>query len=835
MIFSVILEAMTDAALDHDEALLRGVLTGDAGAIQETIFERVPGLLQHIFVTASTEEQAKAVSVRLVETVQQRAPDLGDPRELHPWLFAVARWVLINSDLENTNGKAQEQPTTAWMDNGSQSNQDVLTADVCEVLNWLDPFDRGIIDLAFARNLPEPLLHRVLGIPCSERDQSALRQFFERANRMVGALVLLRQPNPQCPQLAELRSQYLTSTGISAGQRRKIAEHVDGCDRCRNHRQIMLGADDRLSALARVSRRAGIPVPDALIHTLVGRPSAQNTTGQRRGRERLRWSQRSVWPPQTRLPRRSPDGLWGSSRPVRFAWLPGWPAMLALLIVIGLISGSRFGLSVAGDAVRHGPMPSQSAPTTDRSTDVTRHASIPSQSTPTTGRSKRMSGSAGRLEIGISALDYGSSEVRRRIPIRVVGNGSVTFEVTGAPPWLVATPGHSSMQAGAHGTVDVELIRSGLRPGPFHTVLHIVARTGTGGGDITVSGQISKDLIGQLQVRTTQVDFGRRNSNGNIDLANVGDAPVGYTFVGVPSWLTVLNPSGQLPPKARRTIKVKIDRNHLPDGSFAAVIRVESHDGPGGREIHITGRKDSTGGTAHPIGILDIVTSDVDFDDTGTDRKAQGTITVRNTGDRAVGYRLANKPSWLTSTMPTGTVAAKSTADIPVTLDGRGLPDGPVDGSVTIEATSGRGGGIVALSGFVYTPTGHLVIITTSIDFGSASDDERDDIRAIEIENTGDAPIEFTVNDLPKWININNKTGTLGAGKRTSLIATLDRSSAPAGLIVRTFRIDAANDQGGGTVEVRKGSTDNGPTEPKITDAPPAPASSRTSSPPESS
>jgi len=784
---------MTDMADGRRGELLRGALSGDPVAVSHAILEGLPGLWGHISAMVPAGRRAGAMAAVVRETVRHTPPDLSDPAELEAWIYAVARWVLLRSHIP-----AQvhaEQLVGAPTSPAVPPSHPDLSQEVCEVLNWLDPADRGIIDITFARNMSGRPLDHILGISGAGDERQRLDSFLDRANSMVGALVLLRQSNPACPEMVRLRARYLTDKGVRAGHRRAVCEHVDECGICGPLRAVLLGGTGRLGALSRVSHRTPPPPdPDEIARELAS-PSARRQR-RRAGPGRRRWPH--GWPPCPGLPRWSLDGLWGDRRRFRVPLgLPRQRKLLALAIGIGalVIGGSVAGVMLTGDGDRVDvaaaggsrpggqPGPTQPGPTQPG----------PAQPGPALP--------AGRLTVGVTRLDYGSSGVRRTIPIHNAGVGPVSFEVTGGPSWLATAPRVGTLQAGSGGAVEVELLRAAAPPRPG-TVLHVRAHhgTGTGGGDVTVTGEVGPEPIGQLQVRTEAIDFGAHAVYGQIDVANVGDAPIDYALTDPPGWLRVAGTgrsSGRLAPDAHRIIEVALDRDQLPLGPFAGRVQVRASGGPGGREVRLSGRRDPE---RHPTGVLAVLTDVLDLGSDGT----AGDIVVRNTGDAPVDYAADAVPRGLTLHGAPGTLQLGERRALRVTVTRASLPEGTFLETVRIGARHGDGGGSTTVTARVHHPTGVLSVLTRTVDLGTTGADGTAR-GTIEITNTGDAPAGYRLTHEPSWLTSTAATGTIPANPvaPVRIPITLTRTTLKDGPVSGSVDVEATRGgRGGGHVTV---------------------------------
>jgi RNA polymerase sigma factor (sigma-70 family) len=178
--------------------------------------------------------------------------DLGDPRKLRPWLYAVARnecqlrldgsepGLAEAEDLgDPPDGRYAGAPYAGapYADTGTAADQAELREFVRTALDGLNPAEREVIELDLRHDLQGADLAAVLGVPRNQAHDLAT-QARGRLEKALGALLAARTGRRACPDLDMLLDGW--DGELTPPDRKQIDRHVDQCDVCADRVDRML-------------------------------------------------------------------------------------------------------------------------------------------------------------------------------------------------------------------------------------------------------------------------------------------------------------------------------------------------------------------------------------------------------------------------------------------------------------------------------------------------------------------------------------------------------------------------------------------------------------------
>ena len=205
-------------------------------------------------VTGRPEAAAAVVAGAVPEAVAEHGP-------------RVTRATLLGSVLVAAAPHAPAAPLLAGdlLEPGPGSPDEL--ARVCrEATHALDAWDRGILDLTLRQGLEGEDLGEALGISAGQVSATT-RQAVEAAERVVGAVLLSRLAQEDCPGLAALIGEL----GPGAGADRlaeEVLAHEEACAACGDRRRALVPVTSLLAAVpptpapAEMMRTPPLPAPE---------------------------------------------------------------------------------------------------------------------------------------------------------------------------------------------------------------------------------------------------------------------------------------------------------------------------------------------------------------------------------------------------------------------------------------------------------------------------------------------------------------------------------------------------------------------------------------------
>ena len=200
------------------------------------------GALRHTFVIAAT-----------------KLGGLPDPRQLRPWLYAVARRechrrlrtagqspVALSAAVLSSPADVAGQPATA-------SHDAELRRLIRATVDGLKAGDREVIELSLGHDLSDSDLAVVLGLPGSRAHALASRARGQ-LEEALGMLLIARTGRKACPVLDELLAGW--DGRLTSQTHGLVSRHVKQCQACAGHRRGAL----RPQALSGMLPLAPLPV-----------------------------------------------------------------------------------------------------------------------------------------------------------------------------------------------------------------------------------------------------------------------------------------------------------------------------------------------------------------------------------------------------------------------------------------------------------------------------------------------------------------------------------------------------------------------------------------------
>jgi RNA polymerase sigma factor (sigma-70 family) len=275
------------ASMDSDADLVASARAGDRDAFA-AIYDRYADPL-HDFtysVLRDRDEAADATHDTFL-IAAQRLGQLREPSKLRPWLYAIAR----HEALRRARARGREQATdvadleAASTEPTPEANvgRAETIATVWEAAGGLSARDRALLDLHVRQGLQGQALGDAIGVTAHHADvlMSRLRT---QVARSIGALLVARGGRRDCPELEAVLADW--DGTFSPLWRKRVARHVDDCDRCSRRRATFL---QPMAALAAVGV---VPAPLALRARTLGdlglasaRQAADRQSGWGKGAE----------------------------------------------------------------------------------------------------------------------------------------------------------------------------------------------------------------------------------------------------------------------------------------------------------------------------------------------------------------------------------------------------------------------------------------------------------------------------------------------------------------------------------------------------------------------
>ncbi|OBJ70109.1 sigma-70 family RNA polymerase sigma factor, partial [Mycobacterium sp. 1274756.6] len=291
--------ALPDWDAASDAELVDATAAGDRQAFAR-IYDRYADRLHDFCIGMVRDRDAAADCVQDVFCVA--ATQLGtlrDPTKLRPWLYAIARNEALRCIRQRNRERVFEEiPEEPSRDAGPDTlaARDELAALIAAVADGLSERDRTVLDLTYRHGLDGPELARVLDVSAGTATKLVYR-LRETVERSLGALLVARrarQFGTGCPDLATIVANWDGKFTILI--RKRIARHIDSCERCARERSRMVNPVALLGGAP-----VFIPAPEWLRHQTLDRIQLTSAAGRLPGSGTAASAPRIARPPAPRI------------------------------------------------------------------------------------------------------------------------------------------------------------------------------------------------------------------------------------------------------------------------------------------------------------------------------------------------------------------------------------------------------------------------------------------------------------------------------------------------------------------------------------------------------
>ncbi len=678
----------------HDNLLK--VISGDPYAVDGVLGDAFDNLFEvdtHVQMPGGRSLAGPGLVKKFLRKIvyvayQHRVPAFVVEADVRNWLLAVARVVVTEVGRPRATEEATAETSKLPSPDPGRSSDRLVLEYVREIVAWLHWGRRPPIGVPTGTDFAVDRVIGCLGIQVGQSSGSTNREFFDRADRVIGAFLLARIGNSRCSQLERIRQPWNGS--FDSDFRNRVIDHVDGCATCNEQRRhILLSSFGRRSRLSLAGLTAPIPATAGLLDSIHG---GRLLPGDDRDRGKARRDSGDPPPGAADLPsgNKSRNRRWKRGRIAPEGLLPFAVMAIILLLLLGGSSAvGRPGVNVAtssGTSADPDPTPT-SSPT----------------AAPSPEPSPSRTDTPPLLRLSAVVIDLGSTTTSGSVIVFNDGGTPSNVSVNNVPRWMhVVGPGGEVGPNGS-GQLDVSVDRGAAPPGQFEARLSIKPVAGGDGAELFVIGNGAKPPAA-FSVSAGTIDLGSTNNKGSVTIHNDGGRPSGVIVTGQPAWLHVSRPTGEIPPGGSAALTVTIDRAAAPVGPFTQSLRIGPVAGGKGADLLVVGNG------AKPPAAFSVSVGTIDLGSTNN----KGSVTIRNDGGRPSGVAVTGQPTWLHVTPPTGEIQPGGSASLTVAVDRTAASVGPFQARLSINPSAGGGGATLTIRGSVDPPTARLTVTPIS-------------------------------------------------------------------------------------------------------------------------
>ncbi|MCE7995099.1 MAG: hypothetical protein HEP71_24180 [Roseivirga sp.] len=342
--------------------------------------------------------------------------------------------------------------------------------------------------------------------------------------------------------------------------------------------------------------------------------------------------------------------------------------------------------------------------------------------------------SMAELSVSPTTLDFVDTKTILPIEISNTGDGLLSWEIIENIPWLTISDESGSITGSERQTVTVSVNRASLNQGNYENVFTISSN----GGNVVVEAKVEVKTL--LCVDPTDLNFGTSTEAKSVFVENCGNGTIDYSVVPDSDWIKVSTSSGTVT-NEKDPISIGVDHTNLNPGNYTGQVIFNSNSGS--TEVVITM-------TVPNLSEPQLTLSD-DILDFGTSI-AEKVITVTNTGKQTLSWNLAKEQNWMIINKENGELNEGESEDIKVQVFRSGLSPNEYVGNLEFTSNGGQRNIPVKMT-VAATPI--LQQSTQFLDFGYETKQ-----LTFDIDNIGNATLQWQIETDVNWITVIPKTGT---------------------------------------------------------------------------
>ncbi len=183
------------------------------------------------------------------------------------------------------------------------------------------------------------------------------------------------------------------------------------------------------------------------------------------------------------------------------------------------------------------------------------------------------------LQVSPASLDLGLEDQSAFFNVSNAGSGSLVWETEGEiAEWLELSKTDGELGSGTHELVTASVDRSGLSPGTYACIIHLVSNGGE--SEVGVAMDVPEGDP-QIVLEPQVLNLGTSLTKGSVYIQNPGSAALDWDMVSdLPSWLSANPMTGYVPAGHETEINITVSRSALSPGQYGHTIQFESNAGP---------------------------------------------------------------------------------------------------------------------------------------------------------------------------------------------------------------------------------------------------------------
>lgn len=367
-----------------------------------------------------------------------------------------------------------------------------------------------------------------------------------------------------------------------------------------------------------------------------------------------------------------------------------------------------------------------------------------------------------KLSVSPLAIAISAQEDASRFQISNAGGGTLNWTATESLPWLQlqASAANDLKQGGSvqgslsTGVNGVELIvdRSVLGPGTTTGEVQVTSN----GGTQTVRVSVSEAESANLEVNTTEIDFGATTQTLPFVLRNTGTERLTWSAAASEEspWLELSPSGGALNANEQIEVQATVTRGTLAANNYDGTITITSSGG----NRTITARM--------TVATFEVTPASLNFGALLTASTRNLSLRNRTFSNLPVDVAVSTTDggAWLTAALPTVNLGSQATASLGITSNPAGLTPGDYTGTVTL--TNGPFSATIPVTMSV----GTFSVSNSLFDLGEISVSQT---RSVTLTSVTGTAIDWTT-AIPAsdraWLSVDPSRGTVTTTQSVTIV-----------------------------------------------------------------
>jgi serine/threonine protein kinase len=377
-----------------------------------------------------------------------------------------------------------------------------------------------------------------------------------------------------------------------------------------------------------------------------------------------------------------------------------------------------------------------------------------------------------RLSVHPHSYEFGDlqpAETRRLVlSVRNSGDGELVGHVTSHVSWITAPTRVWRLPPGKQAKLILSVHAGLLAPGRTTEPQAVSIETNGGRQWIGVTADIPSGPA--LNVEQPILDFGSFQGGEErslpLGLGNRGRQPLSGSVASRVPWLRVPQATFRCPPGQTTRVAVTIVPERLPRGQqqVPGALLVDSDGGQEQVEVRAWRTRPE----------LDIGATHMDFGALLHGEVAERFLYVGNSGDSPLEGTVRSVVPWLQVSPREFTCAPGEMAQVTVSADSVGLPDGALDLPQAVRLQSNGGAATLSLHMLVHAP--RMALETAELAFGNVPLGEARE-RQLTIRNDGSAQLQASLQPLVPWLVLSQNQVVCEPDQRATITVRADTAA----------------------------------------------------------